>query len=579
MTARAPSKRSTAWICLLLLTVSLTVRLAVFLSVGPNLPPLWDERGYFARAKACAAILEHLWGFEAPPEPLLDRAYGEGRWPPLHPLVMGASLAVFGESAVVARLAVLFFSALATPLVYLLALRAGFRRGALPAALVHLLYPGFVVMSHLMLSESVYIACLLATVLSVFGAVDAETGRRKLLLSFGAGLFLGLAALTRAAVLPFLVIIPGWLLIADRKSRHLWLRAGVLVVTALVVIAPWQWVIGTNESRFSPISTATSYNLLLGNNPHPGERGDRLRRRIRAKAKADGLNGDQAARALAFEEIQRDKLGFLGRSFTKLRGLWVLEEYVLRSMLMALYPPFPQAAAWGLLAYLLVSLLLVTALVAAGLLRGPPDRKGALLLALAVAGSLPPALTVSNTRIGLPLLAFLLPFAGEGATALRRLSRRRLAIVGLVLVLTTVNALEPPHGLAPTASSYYRHLVRRVDRLLGTRTPIADCLRIQVGLPRSSSSMQAPPWERLEVHLEGTGYRFREDIQLLVFDPSDCKYTFHVVGDNPVSALELSFRIDSSVADHVRPVERGRWQIWRPTDLDGVSVKWCGWAL
>lgn len=564
--------RTTARILLLLTAASLAVRIVLLWVVGPDLVPLYDEGEYLGRGRAFAAILEDLAGFELPADRAIDRAYGRGVWPPGHPLLLGVGLSLFGDSAAIARLVVVLISSITTALVYLLTLSLARRPAALAAAILHLLHPSLLAFSHFLWSETTFIFFLLLTVLELVRSGEASSTRRRMLWIILAGLSLGLAALTRAAALPLLVVVPGWMVTAGRGSRAAWARAGLLLAVVVLVISPWQWALQKREGHFVPLSSAAPYNLVLGNSPWPGERGPALHRRIRERAQELETTTSAAARTIAFEEIRANPTGFVSRCLQRLRMLWGLDTFVIRHTLMAIYPPLAGFAVWCLLCVLLAALLVSTGLAGAGIVAAPLGSRQLLLLLMAVALAVPPTLAFSNSRMGLPLLALLLPFAGLGAVTLFRLSTWRLLAVGGLVVAAAVSALTLPRPnplVWPGASSHYRSTIGQIDRLLGTHTPLADCLQVWVG-------------ERVEVS-PSEGFRFtRGDARTRRLEPGARPKQLDIVsiGAEPSSSsVELGLWIhtqDAAAPAKVTPIRREYWQRWGETPVEGVSLRWCG---
>ena len=564
--------RTTARILLLLTAASLAVRLVLLVAVGPDLIPLYDEGEYLGRGRAFSAILEDLAGFEPPSDRAINRAYGRGVWPPGHPLLLGVALSLFGDSAVIARLVVVLISSITTALVYLLTLSLAGRPAALGAAILHLLHPSFLAFSHYLWSETTFIFFLLLTVLALIRSGDTPSTQRRILWILLAGMSLGLAALTRAAALPLLVVVPGWVVVAGRGSRAAWARAGLLLAVVLLVVSPWQWALQKREGQFVPLSSAAPYNLVLGNSPWPGERGPTLHRRIRERAQELETTTSKAARAIALDEIRTDPGGFASRCLQRLRTLWGLDTFILRHTLMVIYPPLPGFAVWCLLCALLAALLVTTGLAGAGFAAGPLGSRQLLLLLMAAALAVPPAVTFSNSRMGLPLLALLLPIAGVGAVAFSRLSTRRLLAVGGLVVAAAVSALtlSRPHPLVwPGASSHYRATVGQIDRLLGTHTPLADCLQVWVG-------------ERVELTLS-EGFRFtRGGVRTRRLEPGARPtqmdiVTFAAESSSPVTELKLLIQGQGrAVVAEVAPIRREYWQRWEQTPVEGFSLRWCG---
>jgi 4-amino-4-deoxy-L-arabinose transferase-like glycosyltransferase len=563
---------TTSRILLLLTAASLAVRLLLLVAVGPELVPLHDEGEYLKRGKAFAAIVERLTDFESPPERTIDRAYGNGTWPPTHPLLIGLALRLFGESTTIARLAIVVISSLTTPLVFLLTLSLARRPAALWAAVLHLIHPSFLAFSHYLWSETTFIFFLLLTALSLFRSGDTPSIRRQMLWAVLAGLSLGLVALTRAVALPLVVVIPIWMVAAGRGSRAAWGRAGLLLGIVVLVVSPWQWMLQRREGQFVPLSSSASYNLVLGNNPWPGVRGGALKRRIEGRAQELDTTSAAAARIIVLDEIKKDPAGFAGRCWQRVRTLWGLDTFVLRHVLMVIYPPLSGIAIWCLLGALLIALLVSTGLIGAGIAVGPLDSQRLLLLLMAAAIAVPPTLTYSSSRMGLPLLALLLPLAGAGAVAIRSLTTGRRLVVGGLVAATALSAvtLASPGALAwPGASSHYRTTVAHLDRLLGTETPLGDCLQARVS-------------DRVEVTLS-EGYRFtRGGVRTRRVRPGQHPANLDIVSlenesSAPVPVLRLLIRAQGEAEPtEVTPIRRASWQRWTQTPVEGISVRWCG---
>ncbi len=307
-----------------LFAFSLAVRLAIWLLVTRSGTPLFaDEPLYAGLAQGWGAIFNALASGRWPDAALLERVYGHGVWPPLHPLLLGLGGLCGGISG--ARMSMVLLSACATPLLFKLARQCGFsRRVALAAALLHALYPECVAFSHYLWSESSFAFFLLAGLSLSLSAVDAA-GRRGVALAAAAGALLGCAALCRATLLPLLLFLPLWWLWERRgvqgsgagpaapcqpqKTPRLCASALNLPVPACsgprtqdagpslnpksqlfhsslftlhsfslpsiaalcaafaLVTAPWLITLRLREGAWKPFSTSGGYNLLLGNHP------------------------------------------------------------------------------------------------------------------------------------------------------------------------------------------------------------------------------------------------------------------------------------------------------------------------
>jgi 4-amino-4-deoxy-L-arabinose transferase-like glycosyltransferase len=159
-------------------------------------------------------------------------------WPPGYPVVLATAYVLFGEKVIVAQLLNVALGTATVWLVYLIGRRLFGHWEALLGAGIVACFPSLILYTGVTLSEITFtFLALLAIYLLI---VEAQSGRpRDLRLLLGAGLVLGLAALTRgqALLLP-LVLVPFWF-----RSGIPWRPiAHKLVVLALAmgcVLAPW----------------------------------------------------------------------------------------------------------------------------------------------------------------------------------------------------------------------------------------------------------------------------------------------------------------------------------------------------
>jgi 4-amino-4-deoxy-L-arabinose transferase-like glycosyltransferase len=445
----------------LLFLASLLLRL-LFLwpVVAAGVPPLYDENDYLERAVAWRGILGTVAAAERPAPGLVTIAYGEGRWPPLHPMLLALGLLLPGAGAGSARLMVVLISAATTPLVYLLACRLTGERAARAAALLHLAYPAFVAYSHYLWSESTYVLVLLVAVLATVHSEAAATRRGRTWWAVAAGLCLGAAALTRAGALPVLAVPPAWLChrLARRGERPV--VALVVLLCTIAVSLPYLVTLRAREGRWVPLSTMTGYNAALGNNPWvPAGYGScwgmepckaRLLTALEQRAALVGGDWKSAAAGFAIEQIAARPATFLRRAAERFRMLWAPEFFAVRHLARGLYPPLPRAAALATIGAIVGAHLFIGFAGLAGLLgwkTAPPEGRAlrpGLLLVLVLAGSLPPVATFAIPRLHLPLLALLLPAAGHGielARARQLPPARRLVPAWLAFALLSASAL------------------------------------------------------------------------------------------------------------------------------------------
>lgn len=557
--------------------LSLLLRLVAALPVlTQEVWPAWDEAGYTAKAEAFHSTFER-WLAGKPTLPSdRDRAYGGGTWPPLHPLL--AALAMLGGGGLTAaRLLTLLLSAATTPLVFLLALRCAPRRSALLAALAHATYPSFLGFAHLLWSETPFVLLLLGTILAALRVAEATSPGRALGRCLAVGGLLGAAALTRAAVLPFIVCLPLFLAWKARGAARAWRPAAVLVAAGLVV-APWEWVLHQREGELVVLSSANGYNLLLGQFVgQPGESGRarkvRMNQLVRARAREAGTSTDQAARALAWELIREDPVATLKRARGRFSHLWGPDSHLIRHLMAAAYPPIPPLAALGVWLLLQVSYPTFVAAALTGLARrGPPLAHRGLLVSLVVAGMVPPLFSVSSTRMSVPLLALLLPAVGHGLSRLATPRGWRPLLV-LASLVFAAELLDGP--VLPASSSFYGPVQTLVsypssaDRLGATgQRRVGDRLAVRL----EDDLCDAP-----QLALRGAGAFFADGSRRLALAGERRVHLVRVYTTAPQVTPRLEVRCSGQALAAFSASPRAAWHRWVEVG-GGVDVLWLGGA-
>jgi len=265
---------------------------AAFFLLREDLPPSPDEREYLALGAALAE------------DGVLRLPSGEfARRPPLYPALLAAVRWWQGPelwlNAVLLVQTALSWAA--TMLLALLAERIGGPRAGWLAGAVAALYSPFRYLQMSFLTETLLILLATAAVWAYVRAVTAAPpAGRRLALTAGASLLIGLAALTRPNAL--LLLLP---LLADAAGRRApWgerlSRAAAMAVPAAVCVLPWML---RNERQIGllTLSTTSGLNFYLGHNPHyavePGL-GGRTDYAAFERLRAEGLSEAEADREL-----------------------------------------------------------------------------------------------------------------------------------------------------------------------------------------------------------------------------------------------------------------------------------------
>lgn len=191
--------------------------------------------------------------------------------PPLYPMLVAATYQFVGMNNDHAVQVVQSVIGLLTALlVYRIGSLTYSQRVGLWAAGLTCFYPSLLAYANLMLSETLF------TFLSVaFAALLCEAlHRHSLLILIGAGLVMGLAALTRSIMLPFLpicmlIVAFGWLGGITKRVT----AAALLAAAFAVIITPWTIRNTRVQETFTVIDVMGGRNLMMGNYEHtPMER-------------------------------------------------------------------------------------------------------------------------------------------------------------------------------------------------------------------------------------------------------------------------------------------------------------------
>jgi len=124
------------------------------------------------------------------------------------------------------------------------------------AAWVFALSPDLIVISGLLLTETLFIFLTLLAVLCSVWALDR--GRKMALLS---GLVWALAILTRPVAIVPLIIVTGLLLLSQQ-----WKKVVLVLLPPILIVGSWSYIMSHRYGSFVLTTTAGGYDLWVGNN-------------------------------------------------------------------------------------------------------------------------------------------------------------------------------------------------------------------------------------------------------------------------------------------------------------------------
>jgi len=237
-----------------LIIASLLFRLIAFLTIPVHL--IIDYEAYDELAWTWAQQGDYL-----------NAGQLTGYWPPGYPWFLSRVYLLFGHSPVAGAAVNILLSLVIVLLTYFLARRLFGEKVSRWTGLIMALFPSQLLFVNLLASEMVFVPLFLGALLLLANHRSPE--RLEGTTVFAAGLFLGLAALCRALVQPFWVVLVPYFYL----SAHRWTRAArntfLLVLGMAVVITPW---ILRNEEAVdrAAISTNGGINLMIGNHALSG---------------------------------------------------------------------------------------------------------------------------------------------------------------------------------------------------------------------------------------------------------------------------------------------------------------------
>jgi 4-amino-4-deoxy-L-arabinose transferase-like glycosyltransferase len=425
----------------LLTLAALVVRLA-FVLLEPATHPVGDERTWTDWALNLCSPRVHYW-------PLRIHLIF---YPPVYPYFLAFIYGLSGTFEA-ARWTQAAFGALLVPAVGLAGARAFSVRTGQWAAAVAALYPEIVWFSAHFWSETVFMVLLWWGIERLLAA-DTSDGPGR---AVAAGVFWGIAILTRETILYFLPLAALWLV--TRGGRAARVRAAAFLAVSLLVVAPWTYRNWLAFHAFVPVSTAGGQNLFQGN---------ALIDRDTTYEMVDAVQGRVAqyhyAMRMGLQAIRDRQPWWI---FEKLRDemplFWEADSLVLVHIKRGAYGPVAPALAVGVALIVLTPYLLVLALSVLGATRLTWSRPTVLLVSFLAYYNLLHVVTHGFARYRLPVMPVMFLIAGIGWAAWRegelaRMSARAraaaaatAALLALILIPSfRLNLEHPAFGLTDT---------------------------------------------------------------------------------------------------------------------------------
>jgi hypothetical protein len=303
LAARSPL--SDGWILAIGLALVLAIRVAAIVAIDAPLPN--DGRAY---AELARWLREGGCCFA-------DRPTG-------YPMLLAAAFSVLGDRTLTHEVLNVAFAVAGGWLLHDLAAGIGGRRAATPALFVYATLPALVLLTPLLLTDTVYATLLLAMCWTAVRIPGAPFGW-----AVATGVLLAASQYVRpigpALLLP-LVLAPA---LYVRPWRSAAMAAAIIVVTFVVAMLP---AIGHNLATHGDLSLSTSsyggWSLYMGTNQASKGRYNAADADvIDALPGANLWERSEAAGELGLERIAGDPIGFAGLTVRKFTIMWGTEEH------------------------------------------------------------------------------------------------------------------------------------------------------------------------------------------------------------------------------------------------------------
>ncbi len=257
--------------------------------------------------------------------------------PPLYGLFLACSYKIFGHDLFAVRLLQCLIGTTTCGLFYLLGQRLNTSKTGLIAAGLSAVYPFFVFFSGILMAETLLI--FLSTLCLVFYGFFCDRVHVKYAILLG--LFVGLSALCKPILLPWLpVALWWWWRFSSLCVAKKMVRIGLLFATVFCVVMPWTWRNQVISGHWVPIAANTGINFMIGAMPESRGRYqndiDYLAIYRTVAGTSDFVLGDQQVMRVVWGWIVNDPMQFLFLGVQKLFWFWcplLPEESVFRNVL------------------------------------------------------------------------------------------------------------------------------------------------------------------------------------------------------------------------------------------------------
>lgn len=431
---------------LIIMIVGLVLRISLFSVFHEQPLSIVDEQHY-------QAIAENILSSG---EIALQTGKPTAIRPPIYPIFLSTIYFISGSSNPdVVRGVQMVLSMVLIYLTFVLGTTVSGPKIGVMAAAVMAIYPSYLFFTHLILTEVLFTVFLLLYIIQIIYQFKRSLRPWTML---PVGICLGLAALTRSVMYPFLLIHVALIIVNYRKKLKVAVPAVLwLIMGCAVVIGPWSIRNYKLFGEFVPVGTMGGLNVYMGNYAHtPTNRAwtavDLTGKKAwyfgheEELAKMNEAQKQKWAIQKAREFVFSNKGLTLKRMIIKFANFWGLERSVVGAMTHGLWEPFSRNSWWMMIT--MMSILMSYCMVAIGATYGfififkPLSPTLTFILILILYFSAIHAMAFGHSRYHLPLIPvlalFFSVFISEWRKLLHRENRLRLitatVVVGMLCV-------------------------------------------------------------------------------------------------------------------------------------------------
>lgn len=184
---------------------------------------------------------------------------------PLYPYFLALIYLILGRNFVVVRIIQAIISSLTCIVVYFIGKEIASKRIGMIASIIAAIYPVFVYLSGLFLTETLFIFLQTLAIYYLIRVVKTPNIKNKA----ASGFLLGLATLTRPILLLFIPFIFVWAWLVFEEKKVAIINSCIILGFMVLTLLPWtirNYV--ASGGKFIPIAVGTGPAFLTGNNPY-----------------------------------------------------------------------------------------------------------------------------------------------------------------------------------------------------------------------------------------------------------------------------------------------------------------------